>query len=106
MPLTIWCNGKFNDNATRLLQEGVGAHSLVFAKQASTSVLAAGGSDPALGTADIAFGQPDPDDCRRFERLKWVEVTTAGYTRYDTPEFKDNFRARRAAFTRSSEVFA
>jgi phosphoglycerate dehydrogenase-like enzyme len=108
MPLKIWCNGKFNDAATRLLHEGVAArgHSLIAAKQASASVLAAGGNDPALGEADIAFGQPDPGDCRRFTRLKWVEVTTAGYTRYDTPEFKENFRARGSAFTRSSEVFA
>lgn len=106
MPLTIWTNAKFNPNATRMLNEGLRGHSLVVSQQTSASVLAAGGSDPLLEKADIAFGQPDPADCRRLQRLKWVEVTTAGYTRYDTPEFKEAFKARGAAFTRSSEVFA
>ncbi|MEO7413253.1 MAG: D-2-hydroxyacid dehydrogenase [Opitutaceae bacterium] len=106
MPLTIWCNGKFNDAATRLLHDGVGGHSLVLSKQTSTNVLAAGGSDPALSTADVAFGQPEPNDCRRLAGLKWIEVTTAGYTRYDTPEFMEALRARGAAFTKASEVFA
>ena len=106
MALTIWCNGKFNDAATRLLTEGVGAHSLVFSQQTSANVLVAGGTDPTLAAADIAFGQPDAGDCRRMARLRWVEVSTAGYTRYDTPEFKEAFRARGAAFTNASGVFA
>lgn len=106
MPLTIWCNAKFNPNATKLLKDGLASHSLIFSKQASASVLAAGSSDPDLARADVAFGQPDPNDCRRSERLRWVELTTAGYTRYDTPEFKETFRARGGAFTRASDVFA
>lgn len=106
MPLTIWCNSKFTEPATQLLREGVASHSLVFSKQTSGNVLAAAQPDPALGEADIAFGQPDANDCRRYSRLRWVEVTTAGYTRYDTPEFKETFRARGSAFTRASGVFA
>jgi phosphoglycerate dehydrogenase-like enzyme len=69
-------------------------------------VLAAGGADPALPQADVAFGQPDAAQCLTVPRLRWVEVTTAGYTRYDTPEFRENFRARGAAFTNVSTVFA
>ena len=106
MSLTIWTNGKFNPAATQLLHEGTRAHRLVTAPTASTSVLAAGEPDPALATADIAFGQPDPADCLRQSRLKWVEVSTAGYTRYDTPEFLEGFRTRGAAFTNASGVFA
>lgn len=106
MSLTIWTNGKFNPAATQLLHEGTRAHRLVTAATASTSVLAAGEPDPALATADIAFGQPDPADCLRQSRLKWVEVSTAGYTRYDTPEFLEGFRTRGAAFTNASGVFA
>src|SRR6187402_2311892 len=102
MALTIWCNAKFNDAATRLLTEGIGTHKLVHSNQGSVSVLTPGSSDPALASADIAFGQPDANDCQRFTRLRWVEVTTAGYTRYDTPQFKENFRARGSAFTRAS----
>lgn len=106
MSLTIWCNAKFNEADTRRLIEGTREHKLVWARNTSASVLVAGGADPALEAADIAFGQPDAEQCMRCARLRWVEVTTAGYTRYDTPEFQENFRARGAAFTNMSQVFA
>lgn len=106
MPLTIWTNAKLEENANRLLQEGTRAHRLIVSAQASVSVLTAGQPDPALAEADIALGQPDPADCLRHGRLKWVEVTTAGYTRYDTVEFKEAFKARGSVFTNMSGVFA
>ena len=105
-PLTIWCNAKFSDAVTRQLAEGTRAHSLVYSKVTSTSVLAAGQADPALAAADVAFGQPDPAQCLVLPRLRWVEVTTAGYTRYDTPEFQEGFRARGSIFSNVSQVFA
>jgi phosphoglycerate dehydrogenase-like enzyme len=78
----------------------------VFSRQASASVLDAGQPDPDLPHADVAFGQPDVAQSLACERLRWVEVTTAGYTRYDTPEFRETFQARGAAFSNVSEVFA
>jgi phosphoglycerate dehydrogenase-like enzyme len=104
--LTVWCNARFPDAVMRQLADGTRAHSLVFSAKASTSVLVAGGADPAMAAADVAFGQPDVAQCMATVRLRWVEVTTAGYTRYDTPEFRENFRARGAAFTNVSQVFA
>ena len=106
MALTIWCNTKFNDVATERLREGTRQHRLVFAAEASASVLAAGSFDPDLERADVAFGQPDAAQARTLQGLRWIEVTTAGYTRYDTPEFQDALRARGAAFTNASSVFA
>lgn len=106
MKLTIWCNAKFSDSDTRLLVEGTRAHTLLFSSEASSSVLDAGKPDHQLAAADIAFGQPDAAQCLANARLKWVEVTTAGYTRYDTPEFREGFRARGALFSNVSEVFA
>ncbi|PTX95584.1 D-2-hydroxyacid dehydrogenase [Opitutus sp. ER46] len=106
MPLTIWCNAKFSDADTRLLVEGTRGHRLVFSDFASANVLSAGRADPALEEADVALGQPDPAQCVTARRLRWVEVTTAGYTRYDTPEFKEEFRSRGRAFTNMSAVFA
>jgi phosphoglycerate dehydrogenase-like enzyme len=106
MALTIWCNGKFDEAATRLLREGTQAHRLVVSAHGNASVLVAGRPDPALAEADVAFGQPDAADCQRYERLRWVEVSTAGYTRYDTDEFRENFRARGAILTTASAVFA
>lgn len=106
MPYTIWTNGKFNDTATRMLEEGTRAHRLVVSANASASVLTAGNPDPELATANIAFGQPDPNDSLQNPNLKWVEVSSAGYTRYDTDEFLGSFRNRGAAFTNACGVFA
>ncbi len=106
MSLTIWCNAKFTDAATRQLAAGLAAHRLIYAAQASASVLDGGAPDPAMATADIVLGQPEPAACLASARLRWVEVTSAGYTRYDTPEFQEAFRARGAAFTCMSGVFA
>ncbi len=107
MGLTIWCNAKFNEAATARLERAIAerGHRLVRAAEASASVLDAGGEDPALNAAEIAFGQPDADQCRRSERLRWLEITTAGYTRYDTPEFKETLSARGSVFTNMSGVF-
>lgn len=104
--LTLWCNAKFSEAETRLLVEGTRAHRLVFSSIASANVLAAGAADPAMAEADVAFGQPDPAQCLAVEKLRWVQVTTAGYTRFDTPEFREAFRARGAIFTNVSQVFA
>jgi phosphoglycerate dehydrogenase-like enzyme len=106
MPLTIWTNGKFSDTATRMLEEGLRGHRLVTSQTASASVLVAGESDPSLLEADVAFGQPSPEDCLRNQRLRWVEVTSAGYTRYDNEAFLGGFRERGAVFTNACGVFA
>jgi phosphoglycerate dehydrogenase-like enzyme len=106
MSLTIWCNGKFSDAAEAMLAEGTKGHRLVYAVDRAASVLVAGKPDPAFAGADVAFGQPDASQCLAHRRLKWVEVTTAGYTRYDTPEFREGFRERGAVFTNASGVFA
>lgn len=106
MKLTVWCNGKFSEEATQRLLEGTKHHRLVFSKAASASVLTAGEPDPELAAADVAFGQPDAAQCLAVKRLRWIEVTSAGYTRYDTPEFLEGLRDRGSAFTNMSSVFA
>lgn len=106
MALKIWCNTEFGEAARQQLVTGTQAHELIWATQRSSNVLQAGQADPATARADILLGQPMVGDCLRNENVRWVEVTTAGYTRYDTPEFKETFRARGAVFTNASEVFA
>lgn len=108
MSLTIWCNTKFAEPAAQRFLAAAGArgHRLVFSASSNASVLDAGRSDPALAAADVAFGQPAVEDCLRHERLRWIELSTAGYTRYDTEEFKDALRARGAIMTNASGVFA
>ncbi len=59
MGLTIWCNAKFNETAEWLLADGTKGHRLIYAADRDASVLAMGKEDPALASADVAFGQPD-----------------------------------------------
>jgi phosphoglycerate dehydrogenase-like enzyme len=103
---TIWCNAKFNETDTQRLIEGTRGHKLVISVNAQTSVLEAGGQDPALSQADIAMGQPDAKQCLSLPKLRWVALSTAGYTRYDTTELRENFRARGSILTSASQVFA
>ena len=103
--LTIWCNARFTDAATRALETGSAGHRLVWAQERLASVLTPGKPDPRLSEADVAFGQPDAAQCLEVPRLRWIEVTTAGYTRYDRPEFSEEIRRRGAAFSNASSVF-
>ncbi|HVU25665.1 MAG TPA: D-2-hydroxyacid dehydrogenase [Opitutus sp.] len=106
MALTIWTNTKFTDAAARRLQDGLKGHRLVVSGNASASVLVGGQRDAALAEADVAFGQPAVEDCLAGARLRWIALSTAGYTRYDREEVKEALRARGAALTTSSGVFA
>lgn len=106
MSLTIWCNTKFAEAATQRLVAGTSRHRLMISANANTSVLVGGKPDPALAEADIAFGQPAVEDCLRHAGLRWIELSTAGYTRYDTDDFKEAIRARGTVMTNASGVFA
>lgn len=61
--------------------------------------------DPTLAEADIAFGQPNPEQLLELPRLKWVHVSSAGYTPYDRDDLRAAFRSRGAVLTNSSSVF-
>lgn len=106
--LKIWCNTTFNASATASLCAALEArgHSLHFSASASGAVLKEGRADEQLLLADVAFGQPAISDCLRSSSLAWVHVSTAGYARYDTEDFRENLLTRRVALTNSSSVFA
>jgi phosphoglycerate dehydrogenase-like enzyme len=104
--LRIFCDAPLSDRALQLLQEGAVSHELVFPRRAAESVLARTEPDPALGTADIAFGQPDVAGVMESGRLRWIQLTSAGFTRYDTPEFRSFAKSRGLLVTNSSEVYA
>lgn len=106
--LVIWTNAVLGQGARARLEAGIaaGGHRLIVSKRASASVLVAAGEDPELADADIAFGQPDAEGCRRSEKLQWIALTSAGYTRYDNEETKATLRARGAVLTNASSVFA
>jgi phosphoglycerate dehydrogenase-like enzyme len=104
--MNIWCNAKLGEAQMKRLQEGVGKHKLTLAAGAQASVLAEGKPDPTFAEADIAFGQPAPSDCAGAARLRWVQLSSAGYTRFDTDQLREGFRSRGTALTTSSAVFA
>jgi len=103
--VTIWVHGDYSEESLALLRAATGGHRVIFAEKAS-SVLIAGKPDPSLAEADIAFGQPDPESCLASRRLKWVALSSAGYTRYDTERFREAFKARGSILTNSSTAHA
>ncbi len=108
MSLTIWTNHVFRPEVLEKFQHGIAAagHRLVVSPKASAVVLAAGGADPALEQADVAFGQPDVAQTMGCRQLKFIELSTAGYTRYDREDFRAAMKARGVPVTNASQVFA
>jgi phosphoglycerate dehydrogenase-like enzyme len=104
--LRIFCDAPLSDSAERLLREGAASHDLVFPRRAAGSVLSRSEPDPALRTADIAFGQPDVASVVDSNSLRWIQLTSAGYARYDTSGFRSAAKSRALLVTNSSSVYA
>src|SRR5438552_3228775 len=104
--LTIWCNAKFGADAQRLLESGLGPHRLLLSRRLQESNLASTDPDPTVQAADVALGQPYPDDVIASRSLRWIHLTSASYARYDRDDLKHEIRARGAMLTNSSQVYA
>ncbi len=105
-PLRIFCDAPLSGSAGELLRQSTASEELVFPQRAAESILARTEPDPALKTADIAFGQPDVASVMEADRLRWIQLTSAGYTRYDTPDFRKFAKSRGLVVTNSSSVYA
>ena len=103
--LRIYVDLAMPPDALDLLRAGTSRHTLVFPAKPVTSVLSKGEPDPQFATVDVAFGQPDLESIRGAQRLLWVQVSSAGITRYDSTEFRELTRARGIAVSNSSEVY-
>lgn len=106
VPMKIFADPKLEPAELEELRAGVAPHELLFPARPAGSVLEKAGRDPRFGEAEIAFGQPDPEDIRASENLRWIHTSTAGFTRYDTEEFRNFARERGISFTISSSVYA
>ena len=104
--LQIFCDARFGEREFQLLREGIAPHRLLLPREAGASVLAVSAHDPAICEAGIAFGQPAVESVRLAEGLRWLQVSTAGFSRYDTPEFRALAAARGLVVTNSSSVYA
>ena len=81
--LRIWCNYPLNETAERLLREGTRRHDLALYEQTEQTDTVRDSADAAPEDMEILFGQPDPEGLLANARLRWVQLSSAGYTRYD-----------------------
>jgi phosphoglycerate dehydrogenase-like enzyme len=95
--LTVWTNHRFSPAQEERLRRATSAR-LVFRP--------GGGPAPELSEADVAFGQPPLADVLASPRLRWVQLSSAGYGSFDTAEARRTFAARGAALTKSSFVYS
>jgi len=104
-PLVIWSNAKLDDAARAALTEGTRAHRLVVASGGPVAPAGSGSADPALGEADVAFGQPAPAQLLVTPRLRFIQLNSAGYGPYDRDDLRRALAARGARLTKSSLVY-
>jgi phosphoglycerate dehydrogenase-like enzyme len=94
----IWCNYNFHESLARELRARTTAHQLTFV---SSSVAAPA---PDSAAPDILLGQPEVTYLLTH-LPRWVEITSAGYSRYDRDDMREAFRASNAFLTNASGVF-
>lgn len=102
--MKIFTDAGFSGEALDLLQNGLGSDELVQSESRMSVVLQAK-VDPAMNDAEIVLGQPPAKSVLEAKHLKWLEITSAGYTRYDTPEFWRDAKERGLIVTNSSSVY-
>jgi phosphoglycerate dehydrogenase-like enzyme len=101
---TIWANPFLSASARELLVRSTTPHTLVLA-ESPEHVLDVGKLDERLLQAEVVFGQPDPGAIIQSAELRWLHISSAGYTRYDTPEARSALKKQNAVMTNSSSVY-
>jgi len=104
--LKIFSDIPADDASLKRLRDGVAPHRIILPAKPVASVLAPSGPDPALADADVAFAQPEAEAVLSASRLRWLQISSAGYTRYDTAEFRKAAAARGLIVTNCSGVYA
>jgi phosphoglycerate dehydrogenase-like enzyme len=102
----VWTNTSFPEDVRRMLDEGLATAELVYATQTFSGNLTSSPPDRTLEKATIAFGQPDAEQLLQLTNIRWVHLTSAGYTKYDREDLRTAFRERGAVLTNSSSVYA
>ena len=105
-PWTIWSNFKLPEDLADFLRQSVAPHRLVIGGRAHKSNLLPGEIDQSCRDADVAFGQPAVHDLLDSSTLRWIHLTSAGYTRYDRDDLRSALSDRAAMLTNSSRVYA
>ena len=102
--MIIWTNHDLESQKLEWLSEQVAPHTLVVAQATGTN-LSVAIRDESCTTADIVFGQPAIEDLLAPNSIKWIHITSAGFTRYDRPDLRDALGKNQTSFTNSSSVY-
>ncbi len=104
--MRIWCNHPLPETAVSRLRQGTARHDLTLYARDPSLPPERDAADPVPAEAEIIFGQPAPAALLRTGPLRWVQLTSAGYTRYDREDVRAALREQGRALTNSSAVFA
>ncbi|MDQ8187487.1 D-2-hydroxyacid dehydrogenase [Pelagicoccus sp. SDUM812002] len=104
MPHKIYIDFVLTPELHKRLQNGTTGHELVIPSKPA-SVLGLGEIEPAFYDCDIIFGQPQTEAAGKSESLKWIQVSSSGITRYDTPEFRELMTQRGISVCNSAHVY-
>lgn len=101
----IWCNLPFNAataSGREMLVEAAAGHTLHLVDGTTSPDL----SRSWLAEASIAFGQPPIDALIASSRLRWIELGSAGYEKYDRPDLRAALAGRDTPMTNAGGVYA
>jgi len=104
-PLVIWCNVPFGATTMarrQALMDAVEAHTLYLVDGTTSAAVARSWLDEA----SIAFGQPPIDALLASSRIRWIELGSAGYEKYDRADLRAVLAARGAPLTNAGGVYA
>jgi phosphoglycerate dehydrogenase-like enzyme len=104
--LRIYVDLALSEIALELLKKGTTGHQLLFPQKPTASVLHKAERDPQFATADVAFGQPDPEAIAECPHLKWVHISSSGITRYDNAAFRRMVEDRNMPVSNSATVYS
>lgn len=104
--LRIYADLAMSPEELELLRTGISGHELILPAKPAASVLVQAERDPQLTSVDVAFGQPDPQALMESARLRWVQISSSGITRYDTPQFRAAMASRGVRVSNSAAVYA
>ena len=101
---TVWTNVVLSPQEEAWLRAQIAPYDLII-DASGVNNLTAGAGDLRSREAEILFGQPAVEDLLNSTAKKWMHITSAGYTRYDTPEILGHLKETKTAFTNSSSVY-
>jgi phosphoglycerate dehydrogenase-like enzyme len=104
-PLVIWCNVPFDPTAASSLQrlrDAVDGHTLHLVDRETPAER----SRKLFDEASVVFGQPPLEGLLASERIRWIEVSSAGYEGYDRADVRAALARRGVPVTNSSGVYA